>query len=44
MTYHIETFLVSPYQQNARVIIDLENRRALMIDPGDNIDLLIYFC
>lgn len=43
MTYHIETFLVSPYQQNARIIIDLEKRRALMIDPGDDVQRLMAF-
>ena len=40
----IKTIVVSPYQQNARVLIDESEHLAMVIDPGDNAEELFRAC
>ena len=35
----IDTISVTPYQQNARVLIDTAKNEAVLIDPGGDVDL-----
>jgi|AACY02.7.fsa_nt_gi Zn-dependent hydrolases, including glyoxylases len=38
----IKTITVSPFQQNARVIIDPNAKKAIVIDPGDETDMILH--
>ncbi len=37
----IQTILVSPFMQNARIISDSDTKTCLIIDPGDNCDVIL---
>ena len=41
MTLHIHTQIVSDFQQNARVLIDDTSQKAMIIDPGDDVETLL---
>jgi hydroxyacylglutathione hydrolase len=43
MTMLIETFVLTPFQQNTRVVACERTRRAICIDPGERSDGLISF-
>ena len=38
----IKTITVSPFQQNARVLIDPNAKKAVIIDPGDEVDMILH--
>ena len=38
MSLIVCTFMVSPFQQNARVVVDTTAKKALVIDPGDEVE------
>lgn len=39
----IETFVLTPFQQNTRVVVCEETRKAICIDPGEDSDALAVF-
>ena len=39
----IETFVLTPFQQNTRVVACEETRKAICIDPGERSDELVDF-
>ncbi|MEK9657919.1 MAG: MBL fold metallo-hydrolase [bacterium] len=41
MALTICTFMVSPFQQNARVVADFDTKQAMVIDPGDEIPRIL---
>lgn len=40
MSISVYTFIVSDFQQNARIVVDDETNRAMIIDPGADVKLL----
>ena len=40
----IDTISVTPYQQNARVLIDTAKNEAVLIDPGGDVDRILLKC
>ena len=40
MTLHIYTKIVTDFQQNARVLIDDHSKKAIIIDPGGDVELI----
>lgn len=41
MTLTVCTFVVSPFAQNARIIADFQTKKALLIDPGDDVQKIL---
>lgn len=39
----IETFVLSPFQQNTRIVVCEETRKAICIDPGEKSDKIVSF-
>lgn len=39
----IETFVITPFQQNTRVLVCEETRKAICIDPGEQSDAIVSF-
>ncbi len=39
----IETFVLSPFQQNTRIVVCEETRKAICIDPGEKSDKIVNF-
>eukprot|EP01047_Picozoa_sp_COSAG01_P000284 COSAG01_NODE_4_length_55812_cov_1344.168109_46_plen_239_part_00 len=37
----IYTFVVSPYQQNARLLVDIETKEAMLVDPGAEVERML---
>ena len=40
MTISIYTYIVSDFQQNARIVVDEDTNQAMIIDPGANVEIL----
>ena len=39
----IETFVLTPFQQNTRVVVCEDTRKAIGIDPGEQSDAIVSF-